>query len=97
MAIRLPLTLKVRAVRRSAEALQVESIVTDAKGESVGFVPLTMGPKTSAASACASLQHHVTGMAEAIRKTGKAEVPEVGDEEEDDQALVGREFSGSSL
>ena len=97
MSIRLPLTLKVRDVRRSADVLEVESVVTDAAGVSVGAVPLSMHPKTSVSAACAMLQHHVKCMAESMLKNGRASTSLPEGETEDDSALIGREFSGSAL
>ena len=90
--IRLPLTLKVRSVRRSDAALELDCHVKDASGDTITTVPLTMGPKTSVASACAALQHHVDGLA---RTLYERKLTEAADNEEEPLVLEGREFTGS--
>lgn len=93
MPAKLPLTLKVRSVRRSPEALEVDAVVTDASGMSVSYEPITMGPATTTSGVCAALQNHVRCLADTMHKRGAAEAPPPT--EEDDAELVGREFTGS--
>lgn len=97
----LPLTMKVRAARAGAVGVEFECVVTDAKGENVRSVPLTMSPKVSAAEASAILQSHIDQLAKALlaRKEAQlvAETQTAEEKVKDIESLVGREFVGSAV
>jgi hypothetical protein len=101
MAAKLPLTMKVKAVRRGPIALEVDAVVSDADGDSVSSESLTMHPKSSLAQASGILQNHVDVLAKGMHKHGAAVLPESNDKqtdrdiEEADSAFVGHEFTGS--
>lgn len=93
--MKLPLVGKVTGVRRDETSLLIELQVVDKDGTSVGYHPLTMGPKTSVSGAVAAVQQHVNQLAASALKKGEAETETEEINEEGDQALVGREFLGS--
>lgn len=101
MAAKLPFTMKVKAVRRGREGLEVDAVVTDADGASVSSESVTMHPQSTLAQASGILQNHVDALARGMHKTGKAELPKAvaaldGEEvAKADAAFVGREFVGS--
>jgi hypothetical protein len=72
---KLPLTMKVRSVRRGPEALEVDAVIVDADGTSVKSDSVTMHPKASVAAACAMLQNHITVLAQSMHKRGAAVIP----------------------
>jgi hypothetical protein len=95
MSYLLPLKLKVRAVRQSKEIIELECEVRDAEDQSVQSLPVSVGPKSSAANICAILQGYVDTIAKSLHAQGKAKVGEVGDQETAIEKLVGQEFLGS--
>lgn len=90
----LPLKGTIIGVRRDASALEIDFIVEDAHGESVGNHSFSMGPKTTAASAAAAAQHAVDELAKSLHRRGHA-AAEAATSDDTDQALVGRAFTGS--
>jgi hypothetical protein len=60
---KLPLTLAIKTLRRTPDAVEVGALITDAAGVSVRFMPITMGPKTSPAEICAIMQSTVSSLA----------------------------------
>jgi len=93
---KLPLTMKIRSVRRGPVALAVDAVVVDADGTSVKSDSVTMHPKASVAAACAMLQNHITVLAVSMHKRGVAVIPPVPEgQQEDDTKLTGAEFVGS--
>ena len=95
-AYKLPLTLKIRSVRRGPVALEVDAVVVDASGTSVKSDSITMHPKASVAAVCAMLQNHVTVLAQSMHKRGMAVIPSTPEgQQEDDTKLAGAEFVGS--
>lgn len=99
MAYTLPFTLKIKSIRPSPEAIEVDAVVADADGHDVRFIPIIMGPQNTVASVCAILQHHVNDLAQAMFKRGEATPQEESEDEEERvtafEALIGKEFTGS--
>lgn len=95
---KLPLKLRVRSIERTSAGVEVDAVVVDADDVSVRHVPLTLGPKRTAAEVCAVLQHHVDMLSKEMHKRGHATIGADMTEEEHDAAfeqLKGREFVGS--
>lgn len=88
--------MTVKTVARSPVALEIGAVVHDADGVSVSYEPVTMGPKVTVSDACGRLQHHVKCLAEKLLRTGEAvDTPSAEGGEDDDQALIGKTFTGS--
>ena len=95
---KLPLKLRVRSVERTSNAVEVDAVVVDADDVSVQHVPLTLGPKSTAAEVCAVLQHHLDILSKELHKRGQATTGADMSEAEHEAAfeqLKGREFVGS--
>lgn len=80
-------------------SLEIDATICDADGRSVQLWPVQMGPKTTAAGACAAIQHHVDTLAKALHARGEAAHAVQADDpeahEEALHALVGQTFVGS--
>lgn len=95
--LRLPLTLKVRRITRTAQHVEVEALIVDADGTSVRALPITTG-RRSAAEVASILQSAVDGLAKSLHSQGHAALDARATEEEtelDFEALAKREFTGS--
>ena len=98
MPHKLPLTLKVRRVTRTPQAIEIESHVEDADGVSVQAVPLSVGGHRTVAEVCQILQSHVEQVAKSLHRRGLATTqaaPAVPETDDDFNALTTRQFTGS--
>jgi hypothetical protein len=92
----LPLTLTIRAVRGSKDAIEVEGEIRDAKDQSVRSISITVGPQRSPADVAAIVQRHVDDDARRLEKADLlAKVPAGPPSKGSLQSLVGKQFTGS--
>ncbi len=94
--LKLPLVLKILRLRHgNGQHVHVDCRILDSQGQSVQFMPITMGPDTAPAEVCAILQGTVDVLAKAMYKRGDILLEDSATNDADFDSLIGKEFTGS--